>query len=219
MTKKQLTLILSGAFTLIVFALAIYAYLNKKDQALAQLSQDNTSVFVRSHSPTYGPDTAKVRIVEFFDPACETCRAFYPLVKRLVDDQQGKVQLVVRYIALHNGSETAVRILEAARLQNLFWPVAQVVLNGQPMWASHDKPAPENIWGFVGSTGLDVARAQQDVNLPVVQAVIDQNMADASALKVNKTPGFFVNGRTLQDFGYAQLAALVEEEVRKAYPK
>jgi len=219
MTTKQLTLILSGAFMLIAFSIGIYAYSNKKDQALSQIAQDSTSVFVRPHSPTYGPDTAKVRIVEFFDPACETCRAFYPLVKQLVDAQQGKVQLVVRYIPLHQGSESAVRILEAARLQNLFWPVVQVVLNGQPMWASHSKPAPENIWGFVGNTGLDIAKARQDVNTPAVQSVIEQDMADANTLKVTRTPGFFVNGRPLQDFGYEQLAALVQEEVRKAYPQ
>jgi len=219
MTSKQLIFILSGAIVLIAFSLGIYAYLAKKDQALGRMAQDSTSVFVRPHSPTYGPDTAKVRIVEFFDPACETCRAFYPLVKRLVDVQQGKVQLVVRYIPLHSGSETAVKILETARLQNLFWPVMQVVLNGQPMWAAHDKPAPENIWGFVGNTGLDIARARQDVGLPAVQAVIDQDVADANVLKVTKTPGFFVNGRPLQDFGYEQLVALVEEEVKAAYPK
>ena len=34
---------------------------------------------------------------------------------------------------------------------------------------------------------------------------------------MTKTPGFFVNGRPLQDFGYEQLKALVAEEVQRAY--
>ncbi|MFS8328883.1 thioredoxin domain-containing protein, partial [Vreelandella titanicae] len=34
---------------------------------------------MRSHSPILGREDAPVTIVEFFDPACEACRAFYPL--------------------------------------------------------------------------------------------------------------------------------------------
>ena len=36
---------------------------------------------VRMHSPVIGSREAPVTIVEFFDPVCETCRAFYPVVK------------------------------------------------------------------------------------------------------------------------------------------
>lgn len=201
------------------FSLGIYGHNNKKAETLGRMAQESNSVFNRPHSPTYGPSTAKVRIVEFFDPACETCRAFYPLVKRLVDAQQGKVQLVVRYVPFHNGSEPAAKILEAARLQNLFWPVTEAVLNAQPMWAAHDKPNPEHIWEFLGNTGLNIRKAKEDVQTPAVQAIIDQDLADANMLKVTKTPGFFVNGRRLDDFGYEQLKALVQDEVQVAYPK
>lgn len=219
MTKKQLIIILCGIIVVLGFSLGIYGHNNKKAETLGRMAQESNSVFNRPHSPTYGPSTAKVRIVEFFDPACETCRAFYPLVKRLVDAQQGKVQLVVRYVPFHNGSEPAAKILEAARLQNLFWPVMEAVLNAQPMWAAHDKPNPEHIWEFLGNTGLNIRKAKEDVQTPAVQAIIDQDLADANMLKVTKTPGFFVNGRRLDDFGYEQLKALVQEEVQVAYPK
>jgi hypothetical protein len=36
------------------------------------------------------------------------------------------------------------------------------------------------------------------------------------ALKVERTPTFFVNGRLLTDFGDRQLMALVNEEVARA---
>lgn len=218
MTNKKLTIILCGIIVVVGFSMGIYGHLNKKAETLSRMAQETNSVFNRTHSPTYGPATAKVRIVEFFDPACETCRAFYPLVKRLVDEQQGKVQLVVRYIPLHNGSEPAVKILEAARLQNLFWPVAQAVLSAQPAWAAHGNPSPEHIWEFLGVTGLNITKAKEDVKTPQVQAVVDQDKADASQLQVSKTPGFFVNGRPLKDFGFEQLKTLVQEEVKTAYP-
>ena len=36
--------------------------------------------------PDPGPETAPVTIVEFFDPACEACRAFYPVVKDIMTE-------------------------------------------------------------------------------------------------------------------------------------
>jgi protein-disulfide isomerase len=42
-----------------------------------------------------------------------------------------------------------------------------------------------------------------------------QAVLELTALKVTKTPTFFVNGRSLPSFGPDQLAALVAEEVAK----
>jgi protein-disulfide isomerase len=111
----------------------------------------------------------------------------------------------------------AVRILEAARQQNLFWPVTEATLRAQPMWASHGNPEPEHIWEFLGPTGLDIPRAREDARSPAAQAALDQDIAAAVALKVTKTPGFYVNGRPLTEFGPEQLKALVATEVQRAY--
>ena len=66
------------------FAVGAYVY-----QRNAQLDQQAIAIsqsehLVRMHSPVLGPREAPVTIVEFFDPACETCRAFYPIVKDLM---------------------------------------------------------------------------------------------------------------------------------------
>lgn len=218
MTNKKLTIILCGLVVTLGFAFGIYGHFNKQQQTLSRLARETNSVFNRPHSPTYGAKEAKVKIVEFFDPACETCRAFYPMVKRLVDAQQGKVQLTLRYAPLHDGSDVAVKILDAARLQDKFWPVAEATLQAQPQWASHGASSPERIWEFLGSTRLDIEKAKADAASPAVLAAMNQDIADANELKVTKTPGFFVNGRPLKDFGFEQLKALVDEEIELAYP-
>lgn len=217
MQSRKLILILCGLGVLLAFALGIYVYQKQQREAALLQAQAFSALLSRQDAPTYGPATAKVRIVEFFDPACETCRAFYPLVKKIVDEQGGKVQLVVRYLPLHKGSDVAVRILEAARQQNLFWPVTEATLRAQPMWASHGNPEPEHIWEFLGPTGLDIPRAREDARSPAAQAALDQDIAAAVALKVTKTPGFYVNGRPLTEFGPEQLKALVATEVQRAY--
>jgi protein-disulfide isomerase len=57
------------------------------------------------------------------------------------------------------------------------------------------------------------------MNSPRVAEVVAQDIADGKTLKVTKTPGFFVNGKPLVDFGSDQLKALVAREVRSAYGK
>lgn len=215
--NKKIVLIGCGAIVFLAFALGGWGRNDRQTQALVKLAAQDNSVFNRPYSPVYGPATAKVKIVEFFDPACEACRAFYPFVKQLVDGQQGKVQLVMRYAAFHQGSDQAVKILEAARVQGLFWPVAEAMLRSQPQWADHGKPQPGLIWGLLGDTGLNIRKARDDAAAPPAQASLDQDMADAKFLEVAQTPGFFVNGKPLTNFGYEQLRTLVEQEVKLVY--
>ena len=55
-------------------------------------------------------------IVEFFDPACEACRAFHPIVKDIMAEHGDAVRVVIRYTPFHGAaSEEAIRVLEAAR--------------------------------------------------------------------------------------------------------
>jgi len=39
---------------------------------------------IRPDSPTLGPADAKVILVEFYDPECEACAAFSPVVKEIL---------------------------------------------------------------------------------------------------------------------------------------
>ena len=86
----------------------------------------------------------------------------------------------------------------------------------QPEWASHDRPQPDMIWSLISDVGLDMARARADADGPTIDQLLRQDIADMQALKVDRTPGFFVNGTPLRDFGEAQLKALVEQELKKS---
>jgi protein-disulfide isomerase len=108
-----------------------------------------------------------------------------------------------------------VQILEAARLQGKYWPALERALADQPRWAAHGSPRPELIWESIADTGLDMAKARADAASPAIADALRQDIADMKALKVRATPGFFVNGRPLTDFGEAQLRALISEELAK----
>ena len=173
------------------------------------------SRLVRMHTPIIGPQNAPVTIVEFFDPACETCRAFYPIVKQIMAQHPDKVRLALRYAPFHHGSDQVGKLIEAARKQGLYTPVLEALLAAQPEWAD---PAAPNIgiaFEAAARAGLDMERARQDMETPEIQAVLAQDIEDLTALQVSKTPTFFVNGRSLPSFGPEQLTRLVAEEVGK----
>lgn len=168
---------------------------------------------VRMHSPVMGPVSARVTIVEFFDPSCEACRAFYPLVKQIMAQAGSDVRLVLRYTPLHRGSDQAVRILEAARKQNRFQPVLEAMLARQPEWAVHGAPDIEKAWSIAASTGLDLAKARADAVTPEVDNLLAVDVADLQANGVKQTPTFFVNGKPLTEFSPQGLANLVKREL------
>jgi protein-disulfide isomerase len=169
------------------------------------------------HSPTLGKAEAKVLIVEFFDPACGTCRDFYPFVKELMAAHPDRIRLALRYTPFHEGSADVVKILEAARKQDKFWQTLETLYAKQDHWVQHHQVQLAQVWDALASVGLDLERVRQDMNAPEIAAMIAQDMSDAEALKVSKTPEFFVNGRPLPSFGYEPLQALVAEAVAEQY--
>lgn len=217
MKQKQLFI---GAAILLVTVFVVGAFMVKSRQAheAEQTAATNSEALVRFHSQTVGEAAAPVHIVEFFDPACETCRDFYPLVKDMLAANPGKIKLTVRYAPFHNGSDQVVAMLEAARKQGKFWPALEGLLDAQPYWVKNHAAQPESAWKVLDSLGLglDMQRANTDMQSPEVVRIIQQDLADAQTLNVTKTPEFFVNGKPLPSFGYDQLKKLVDDALANA---
>lgn len=171
---------------------------------------------VRDHSPVFGEANAPVTIVEFFDPACEACRAMYPHVKAIMAQHPGQVRLILRYTPFHSNSEDAVRILEAARVQGRLEPVLEALLEKQRGWAMDGAPNTPRAWQIAEEAGLDVEAARIQAAAPAVDALLQQDIADLQSMNIRGTPTFFVNGKPLQRFGPDELSALVAAEVAAA---
>ncbi|MDA8020367.1 MAG: DsbA family protein [Thermoanaerobaculia bacterium] len=200
------------------FFFAAQQFRENRTEALGFLSQEQAQTFVRPHSPRYGPSDAKVFLVEFTDPACETCAAFGPILKKLMEPHADKIQLVIRYAPFHEGAVDVVRLLEAARMQGKYWETLDLVYRSQSAWTEHHRVQAGNLWQILSQHGdLDMELLSQDVDDPAIRDIIEQDMADVQTLGVRKTPGIFVNGRPLEPFGVERLQQLIEEEVAASY--
>ena len=215
--KKQHIVLISSVFLIVLFVLGVYLYKSYQTKKLGFMARENVSVFVRDHSQTLGSDDAKVYLIKFSDPACETCSAFHPYVKQLMAANPGKIKLVIRYAPFHDGADYFVKILEASKKQGKYWETLDVMYKTQRYWASHHNPKPQLIWRYLPRAGLDLEKIRKDMNNPEIVGIIKQDLADANTLNVRKTPGFFVNGKPLSSFGYKQLKELVDSEISRSY--
>lgn len=214
---KQKTLFIAALVALLsIFAAAALFYAAQQERAADERAAANRSALVRMHAPTLGPANAPVTIVEFLDPACETCAAFYPFVKQLMAAQPDRIRLVLRYAPFHDGSDKVVAVLEAARRQGKFWPTLEALLATQRDWSPHHTPQLARVWKHLDGLGLDMDRMAFDLTAPEIAQLIAQDLADAQTLGVSKTPTFFVNGKPLPSFGFEQLKRLVDEATKAA---
>lgn len=216
---RRKAIFIAAAIGLVVaFIVGVLLYQAHGDQASRDAAANNMKILVAEHSPTTGPAGAKVHIVEFLDPACETCAAFYPRVKQIMAANPDRIRLTVRHVPFHGGASDVVRILEAARKQGKYWEVLELLLRRQDQWVIQHRAHADRVWPLLAGSGLDLDALKVDMLASEISRRIDADMAAAQALGVNKTPEFFVNGRGLPRFGFDELQGLVREELAAAYP-
>lgn len=209
--KQKTIFVVSAIVLLLVFVAGTLFYTGQQEKAALQLAEAHRAVLIRMHSPAMGKADAPVVIVEFLDPACETCREFYPMVKQMMADNPDKIRIVLRYAPFHPGSDKVVAILEAARRQGKFWEALEALLANQTDWTQHHVAYMDRAWKHLDGIGLNMEQMALDMTSPEIASVIAQDLADAKTLNVSKTPDFFVNGKPLPSFGFKQLQELVDQ--------
>jgi protein-disulfide isomerase len=216
MNKKTL-FIGSTLVIVLAFIVAVAVFQMQQAEQNKNVAANSVTTVERVSAPTKGPQNAKVTIVEFFDPACETCSVFYPMVNELIQQYPGKVKVMMRYAPLHKGSDQVVKLLEAAHLQGQFWPAVEILFANQQRWTQHHVAQPQRARSLLANLLLDSAQFNRDVSSENIRNIVAQDVLDGKTLEVRATPQFFVNGKPLVNFGYKQLTALVEEAIEASY--
>jgi protein-disulfide isomerase len=220
-TRTFVVLALAVLFALVA-AVVLFASRGEKPagagSAATTADPARAAALASTDAPLLGNPAARVHVVEFLDPACETCAAFFPLVKDLMAQNPERIRLSVRHVAFHEGAEYAVRVLEASRAQDRYWQTLEALLGSQALWAPNHTVRPELVDQAIASVGLDMQRLAADVNAPEVTARIQRDLQDARTLQVTATPEFFVDGRPMPSFGEQQLRTLVAEALQREYP-
>ncbi|HEY3594739.1 MAG TPA: thioredoxin domain-containing protein [Polyangiaceae bacterium] len=189
-----------------------------EDAFYARFSPDRTKSIDASDSPSLGPSSAPVTIVEWADFECPHCRHAAPILEKTVEDHPGKVRLVYKFFPLqaHVHGELAARAAAAAIKQGKFWEMHHVLFEHQEALEQRDieKYAKE-------ISGLDFAKWKADWESETIADRVNRDRKQGDALAINGTPAIFINSReydiTKFDMG-DDLADWINLEVELATP-
>jgi predicted DsbA family dithiol-disulfide isomerase len=161
-----------------------------------------------STAPVRGAPMAKVSIVEFSDFECPHCGAAHPLLSEVLDEFQGKVNLVFKNFPLdsHKNAAPAARAAVAAQAQGKFWELADSLFEHQRELNA------DVIHGLAKDAGLDMARFEADFASPAVQQQVERDKKDGTAAGVQGTPTLFINGHAYKE-GLQSLNKYLKEEL------
>ena len=110
-----------------------------------------------------------------------------------------------------------MRLLEASRKQDRYWPTLEALLASQDFWApNHTAQLALAVQAITG-VGLNLEQLTADMRAPEVEERMAQDDLDATLLQVRQTPEYFVNGRQMTSFGRQQLQALISDALQRAY--
>ena len=105
----------------------------------------------------------------------------------------------------HKAGCAAARQGKFVAFKDAFWTKAY-----DPYAASHDqdKLGMDSILAIAKDVGLDIGKLKADMESPACKEQIDGDIAELQKFRVNGTPYFFINGKTIN-------GALPKEEFKK----
>jgi protein-disulfide isomerase len=146
------------------------------------------------------PAGVVVTLEEFGDYQCPPCGALHPALKSLKQEFGPNLNFVFRNLPLtmiHKNALAAAQAAEAARVQNRFWEMHDLLYESQDLWK--DDINPRTIFlKFASDLGLDGARFGRDMDDKQVQMRIEADKDAAAQLGVTGTPTILIEGRQLR---------------------
>jgi len=161
---------------------------------------------VKTTDHIQGPTNAKVTLVEYSDFECPACGAMYPIVKQLSQDFPDTLAVVYRHFPLktiHPNAMLASQAAEAASIQGNFWEMHDVLFNTQKQWEGLTDPTDFFV-SLATSLGLYSTQFKTDLTSSSVETIVNESYNRASAMKLQGTPTFFLNGDAIQNPGSYQ---------------
>jgi protein-disulfide isomerase len=142
-------------------------------------------------SPSEGPSSAPITVVEFADFECPFCAMEAPVLDKMFAAHKDHLRFVYKFYPLpaHPHGEPAARAAIAAMNQGKFWPMHDL------LFQNRDHLEPADIDGYAKQLGLDMAKFHADEVSKATTDRIDQDKKLGNDVGVQGTPTIFINGR------------------------
>jgi predicted DsbA family dithiol-disulfide isomerase len=145
-------------------------------------------------SPTRGPASAPITIVEFGSYTCPHCAAEAPVIDTLMAAHPKDIRLAFKpmWTPDNVNSVNATRAAFAAAAQGKFWEMHSVIFGDE------SKESIPDLEATARSLGLDIGRFRDDAGNGETLNRMKRDIALAQALQIDNLPSLWINGRMLQ---------------------
>jgi len=166
----------------------------------ARFAPDQIKNIDLSDTPSKGPASAPIVMVEFADFECPACGATQPVLDQLYEHHQGQIRFLFKHfpLSMHPNAEKAARAAVAAMKQGKFWEMHAALFKNQTALGV------ENVEKLAQGIGLDMARFRQDRDSEATADFVAKNRKQGEALELTGTPSIFINGRKFSSTGENQ---------------
>jgi protein-disulfide isomerase len=141
-----------------------------------------------------------VTLEEFGDYQCPPCGQLHPTLKKLKQEYGANLNFIFRNLPLtkiHQNALAAAQAAEAARIQNRFWEMHDLLYENQSLWK--DDINPRSIFTkFAADLGLNAAQFVRDLDGKQIQMRIEADADAAAKQSIDGTPTILINGRVLR---------------------
>ena len=163
-------------------------------------------------TPARGPANALVTLTEFADYECPYCQQMQPTLEKLEAEFKGRIAFAYRDFPLpmHANAQKAAEASRCAQSQGKYWEYHDMLSTTKQL----DLPA---LKAHAGKLKLDVPAFEKCLDNGETAEAVKAQAAEATALGLQGTPTFFINGRYLSgSLTYERLRAAILEELATA---
>lgn len=141
--------------------------------------------------PSWGPDDAKIVIVEFSDFQCPFCKQAFPIIQKIKREYQDSVKIIYRdmpIVNIHPDALNAAMAAECADDQDKFWQYHDNIFINQ------DDLSVGNLKLIASQIGLDLNEFNECFTSEKYLSEVQNDLQDGLRFGVTGTPTFFING-------------------------
>ena len=139
--------------------------------------------------------SSPVVLEEYGDYQCPPCGQLYPELKQIEKEYGDQVKIVFHHfplMKLHKNALVAAHAAEAARNQNKFWEMHDLLYRNQKEWSELADPRPVFV-SYAKQLGLNLDSFNRDLESNLIDQRISADIQRGSAQGVGGTPTVFLD--------------------------
>ena len=151
--------------------------------------------------PWLGAENPELEITEFADYQCFQCKKMHFFIRKLIENNPGKIRLIHRHFPMdhqynpivkepyHLASGKMALLAVYSQTQGKFWKMNDILYNitGQIKYL--------NIKKLAEIVGLDYRTLSYSTKNPNIRYKVKHDIANGLKMGINATPGYVINGK------------------------